>query len=149
MIICLPFLPKKELPVLVESSDVILKRLNDWLATKGCPAVEVRFFDPAYGMYKMTDVKKVIDWAYQNMYTGRVLGPSAPPELVNPGSNDCDNRAEHYSYWLHRALPGFPVASMSGSKDGKRHRFIVAICLDGIIPKDDMGYWGNINTVII
>ena len=149
MIICLPFLPKKDLPAAIEASASILKRLNDWMAANGRPAVESKFFDPTYGMYSMKDAHKVIDWAYLNMYTGKTLGPATPPDLTNSQARDCDNRAEHYSYWLHRSLPGFPVASMSGGKDGKRHRFTVAICLDGVIPIDDMGYWGNINTVII
>ena len=110
MILCFPSLPKKDVPVVIETYDKVTARLRMWLSANNKPPIPAEFkrLDSIYGLYKIADADKVRVWARDNMYRGRVWGPDVPKELINPEARDCDNIAEHYSYWFHRALPGCP-----------------------------------------
>ena len=152
MIICLPKLPSKEFPVVIETHDKILKRLQEWLASKGKPAIpDIRRLDSIYGLYAMATADKVRGWAKDNMYVGKILGPDIPKDKINPEARDCDNRAEHYAYWMHRALPGCPVVTVTGSKIGKDvwHRYVFVICTDGVMPIEDMGFMDGFRQPIV
>ena len=77
MIICIPSLPKKDLPFVVVNSDDVIKRLSDYLIGRGITTTlpAIHRFDPNYGLYTSDQVLKVKNWAVNNMYIARRNGP--------------------------------------------------------------------------
>ncbi len=54
---------------------------------------------------------------------------------------DCDKKAEHYSYWFHRLVPGCPVVEVIGYFDKIGEETAHEFC---IVPTKE-GYYYNIN----
>jgi hypothetical protein len=139
MIITLPMLPKKTVPAVVVWSAQVLEKLKAFLSANNRLMPGVYCMDKMYNLYTCANIHKVRIWAAREMY-------SAPTE-----SADCDNSAEHYSYWLHRALWGSAVVQVTGLDVAlkKAHRFCLVVGSDGIVEINDMGHWFKLSKGIM
>lgn len=140
MIITWPPLPKSKAIPQAVSWSVVLDKFKADLLANGRNFPGVYYMDKLYNLYPCADINRVKVWAEREVY-------SAPKE-----AGDCDNSAEHYSYFLHRALWSCPVIQITGMDVTlkKAHRFCVAIGSDGIVAiNNQIGYWYKLSNAVL